>query len=137
MFAEKLDRNDARKSLGIENSHLIVGTLSSLSTEKGLDYLIKAIAEVKQSGIDIHLLMVGSGPEEYSLRMLASQLSLNDSVTFAGRRSDILNVFSAMDIFALPSLNEGLPMALLEAMATGKAVIAHMESGFIYSLLDV
>ncbi len=123
-FSKQVDISATRKSLNIPEDAIIIGTLSSLSKEKGLEYIIKASAETLQKITNIHLLLVGDGPEREQLQALVQKLSLSDSVTFAGRRSDINDVLGAMDIFALPSLNEGLPMALLEAMASEKAVIA-------------
>ena len=72
----------------------------------------------------LHLLIVGSGDQQENLKQQADTLGISQSITFAGRQSDINRMLSAMDIFALPSLNEGLPMALLEAMAAGKPAVA-------------
>lgn len=123
-FSEPNPKDKALDSLKLPSKKIIVGTLSSLSSEKGLNFIIEAIAQAKHQVPNIHLLIVGSGEEQHNLEAQVVQLNLQDTVTFAGRRSDINNIFSAIDIFALPSLNEGLPMALLEAMAAAKAVIA-------------
>ena len=123
-FAELIEKKQAAKSLNIPADKIVIGTLSSLTIEKGINHLIEALAVLNTKAENFHLLIVGSGEEQVSLEQAVRHYNLGDNVSFAGRRSDISNVLSAIDIFALPSLNEGLPMALLEAMAAGKAVIA-------------
>lgn len=118
------NHSEIRESLNIAEDRVIVGTLSSLTIEKGLDYGIKAFSEALKANSNLHLLVVGSGEELKTLEKLTDDYSLGNCITFAGRRSDISDILSVMDVFMLPSLNEGLPMALLEAMAAGKAVIA-------------
>lgn len=118
------DTSEIKSALGIPQEKIVVGTLSSLTVEKGIDFGLKAFAKVKVQACDLHLLIVGSGEEMDTLKKLAKDLGLCNSVTFAGRRDDVSKVLSVMDIFMLPSLNEGLPMALLEAMASGSAIIA-------------
>jgi glycosyltransferase involved in cell wall biosynthesis len=115
---------EIKKSLNIPTDHIIIGTLSSLTVEKGIAHAIRAFAIAKKTVSNIHLLVVGAGEQLHELKALRDQYNLTDSITFAGRRSDVNNMLNVMDIFALPSLNEGLPMAMLEAMAAQKAVIA-------------
>lgn len=124
IYSKPINQNDARQSLSLPNEHIIIGSLGSLTIEKGIDLLTRAFKEVHNQHPNIHLLITGEGPEKESLASLVEELELTEHVTFSGRRSDINNIFSAIDIFALPSLNEGLPMAMLEAMAAGKAIIA-------------
>ena len=115
---------DIKKSLNIPTEHFIFGTLSSLTVEKGIAHAISAFANAKQSVSNIHLLVVGAGEQLKQLEALRDKYQLTDAITFAGRRSDVNNMLNVMDVFVLPSLNEGLPMAMLEAMAAQKAVIA-------------
>jgi glycosyltransferase involved in cell wall biosynthesis len=123
-YSNPVDKEKTREQLGIPSGSIVAGTLSSLSSEKGLDFALKAMAKAKMGATNLHLLIVGDGPESENLQSLTKLLGLGESVTFTGRRSDVNTLLSAMDIFLLPSLNEGLPMALLEAMAAQKAVIA-------------
>jgi glycosyltransferase involved in cell wall biosynthesis len=115
---------EIKASLNIPSDQIIIGTLSSLTVEKGIAHAIRAFAKAKNDVPNIHLLIVGSGEQLHILEELRDKYALGDSVTFAGRRSDVNNMLGIMDVFALPSLNEGLPMAMLEAMAAQKAVIA-------------
>lgn len=113
-----------KHALNIPQDKIIVGTLSSLTVEKGINYGLKAFASVSSKVPNLHLLVVGAGEESKSLMSLTEQLGLGDAVTFAGRRDDVSSVLRVMDVFMLPSLAEGLPMALLEAMASENAIVA-------------
>lgn len=123
-FSIEASKSTARTSLNLPQDAKIIGSISSLSKEKGLNYLIDAAAQVIKAEPQLHLFIVGDGEERANLQEQADSLGLTHHVTFAGRRKDIPQILAALDVFALPSLNEGLPMSLLEAMAAGKAVIA-------------
>jgi glycosyltransferase involved in cell wall biosynthesis len=124
-YISSSDTSEIKSTLGIPQDKIVVGTLGSLTVEKGIDIGLKAFAKVKNKApIGLHLLIVGSGEEMEALKALTKDLGLCNSVTFAGRRDDVSKVLSVMDIFMLPSLNEGLPMALLEAMASESAIVA-------------
>jgi len=124
VYQHPVPKIESRESLQLPEDKLILGTLSSLTIEKGINFLIDAFSEARKQNPNLHLVIVGNGEEEESLREQTSKLELEQYISFAGRRSDINNILSALDIFVLPSLMEGLPMALLEAMAAGKAIIA-------------
>lgn len=127
-----------REQFGIDKDHIVLGTVSSLTTEKGHSCLLKAVSSLvlkeglalKEGAVKtgkkggIRLLIVGDGPEKERLKLEAAELGLSGSVIFAGKRKDIPELLDAMDIFIIPSFREGLPMALLEAMAASKTVIA-------------
>lgn len=98
--------------------------ISSLTVEKGHRILIDALNTPDLKKTHWHLYIVGEGPERGRLNNLVDHYGMTDKVTFLGRREDIPELLSKMDLFILPSLKEGLPMALLEAMAAGKPVIA-------------
>jgi glycosyltransferase involved in cell wall biosynthesis len=72
----------------------------------------------------LRLLIVGEGPDRHKIEALVRQLGLSSVVTLAGQQEDMPSVYRTIDIFALPSLNEGLPMTLLEAMAASRPIIA-------------
>ena len=121
-----------REQFGIDKDHIVLGTVSSLTTEKGHSCLLKAVSSLllKEGAVKtgkkggIRLLIVGDGPEKERLKLEAAELELSGSVIFAGKRKDIPELLDAMDIFIIPSFREGLPMALLEAMAASKTVIS-------------
>jgi glycosyltransferase involved in cell wall biosynthesis len=110
----------------------VIGTVCRLvEPKKGLKYLLEAVAQLEQeAGKPVcQVLLVGEGPAEQSLRALSERLGISARVGFAGVRRDIPEVLSLMSIFILPSLYEGFGIAILEAMAAGKPVVATMVGG--------
>ncbi len=107
-----------------KGSGTVIGTVGRLTGEKGHTYLLKAARKVLDKHSDCFFLIVGDGALRGSLEDEARRLGLSERTVFAGKRSDIPALLSVMDIFALPSLTEGQPMALLEAMASGKPIVA-------------
>jgi glycosyltransferase involved in cell wall biosynthesis len=97
--------------------------IGSLTAEKGHDHLLAAVQRLPdRSGVRVKI--VGDGPCAAALRARANELGIGSSVEFLGRRDDVPSLLAHADVFVLPSLIEGLPIALLEAMAAGKACIA-------------
>ncbi|MBV1871326.1 MAG: glycosyltransferase family 4 protein [Gammaproteobacteria bacterium] len=108
----------------VDTDTLLLGCISSLTIEKGHKILFKALSMAPLNALDWHLIIAGEGPEEANLKSMMHQMGLEKRITFLGRREDVADILTNIDIFMLPSFNEGLPMALLEAMAAGKPVIA-------------
>lgn len=117
-------RRAVRDSLGLRADGLVMGMLSSLTPEKGHRYAIDAMATLTHKFPDLQLCVVGDGPLRQALVQEVARRGLAEQVVFSGRRSDIAAVLGSFDAFLLPSLNEGLPMALLEAMAAGLPAVA-------------
>jgi glycosyltransferase involved in cell wall biosynthesis len=118
------DGNAIQAEFSIPSDTLVIGTIGRLTFQKGQKYLIEAVSKIKEKFPRIMLLIVGDGPMKDGLRNYAKTLGLNEHVIFTGSRRDIPALLAAMDIFVLPSLWEGLPNALLEAMAAAKPIIA-------------
>ena len=108
---------------------MIVGAAGRLSPEKGFETLIRAADRLLSLGGDFDLVIVGEGGEEARLRKLVDELGRGDRIRLLGYRTDMPEVFRAMDIFALSSLREGLPNVLLEAMASSVPVVATEIAG--------
>jgi glycosyltransferase involved in cell wall biosynthesis len=108
---------------------LIVGSVGWLTDIKGHKYLIEAISKLKQNFPALHLVIVGSGDRQEALLKLAELLGLRDTVHLLGHRDDVEACLAGMDLFVLPSLNEGMGRALVEAMAAGLPVIASRVGG--------
>lgn len=103
------------------------GFVGRLGQEKGLTYLLEAFASLADS--KCRLLIVGDGPQRDLLRDDAARIGLGDRVLFVGFQDDPDAWYPAMDVFVLPSLTEGTPMVLLEAMSSGLPVIATAVGG--------
>ena len=117
-------RDDIRGELGVSEGTVLIGTVSSLIRLKRVDILIEAVAKLKGRGLDVACVIVGSGAEEEVLKGQACFHNLGGTFIFTGFKSDPLPYIEAMDIFALPSSQEGLPGVVLEAMALSKPVVA-------------
>ena len=108
----------------VPTEQLTIGTVGRLVPQKGITYFLQAAAEILKEFPEARFSIVGDGPDRQPLEQYARQLGICDSVLFLGSRSDMPEVYASMDIFVLASTNEGLPMVLLEALASGKAVVA-------------
>jgi len=111
-------------NLGILPGDRVCGTVARLRPQKGISYLLQAFMLLAQRFPALKLLIVGDGPEQSSLESLACQLGIRDRVVFAGLAASPWPYLNLMDVFVLPSLYEGLPNAVLEAMAAGVPVVA-------------
>jgi glycosyltransferase involved in cell wall biosynthesis len=107
----------------------VYGTVGRLAETKGQRILLEAFAKVYEKYPKSWLVIAGKGRLESELRAFAIELNIHERVLFLGYRTDIPAVLRACDVFVLPSIAEGLPGALLEAMATGIPVIASRVGG--------
>ena len=126
-----IDVQKKKKELGLDNNSLILGTVGVLNESKGHKYLIKALSKIIQDGFDAKLIIAGEGPLRRELEGLAQRLGISSKVTFLGHRDDVPEILPIMDVFVFPSLWEGMPHALLEAMAQGLPVISTDVHGAI------
>ena len=118
------DRRRVRAELGISDAHPVFLNVGRLVDQKGQAYLIRAMARLAQFLPSAHLLLVGDGWNREHLTRLATDVGVDSNVTFLGTRRDVPALLSACDIFVFPSLYEGLPGALVEAMLAGKPILA-------------
>ena len=113
-----------KRELGIQEDQLVVGTVARLTPVKGLKYFLRSIPAVLTHFPDTQFLIIGGGFLQTSLEEEAVKLGIDNKVTFTGSRQDVPAILKLLYIFVLPSLKEGLPFAIIEAMATSKPVIA-------------
>jgi glycosyltransferase involved in cell wall biosynthesis len=118
-----------RQELGIDANALLVLFLARFTAHKQPLILLNAFREALKLVSDLHLLMVGDGDQKQEALEWVKLWGLEDKITFQPFRQDVPDILAAADIFVLPSLWEGLPIGLLEAMAMGKAVIATNVDG--------
>lgn len=118
-----------RRAPELADAELVVGVVCVLRPEKNLGQLLEAFARVRGRAPGTRLLIVGSGPEEARLRAQARQLSLAEVCRFLPTTPNVAAELRGIDIFVHPSLSEGLPNAVMEAMASGCAVIASRVGG--------
>lgn len=125
----KVNIQGKRKSLGLKPEGLVVGTVGWLLPIKGPMYLLKAMAEVWKEYPEMSLVFVGKGDLEGELTQEASCMGASEKVWFLGWRDDINEILPVLDIFVLPSLNEGMGRVLVEAMAAGRPIVASNAGG--------
>ena len=118
-----------RSDLGIEPSEYVLGIVGSLYPVKGHTYLFQALRSVLKLHPKTKLLVVGQGDLEDSLKRQAVELDIGHAVSFLGLRNDVPHILAALDLFVLPSLSEGLSVALLEAMSATVPVVASRVGG--------
>jgi len=114
----------------------VLGSIGRLSPVKGYKYLLFALKDIKKDFPETSLILIGEGPEEPSLRAVTKKLGLEKSVIFMNSTLDTKKFLQIMDIFIFPSLQEGLGLSLLEAMACGKACIATTIGGISDIITD-
>lgn len=141
-----INRQDIRRELGLSDDDFVFMSTGQISVRKNHETIIRAIAKIGDK--KVKYLIVGFGELEKKLRYLAVQLNIHDQIVFAGYRDDVKKLLHAVDAFAFPSLQEGLPVALMEAMAVGLPIICsnirgnvdlveHGKGGFLYDAKDV
>ena len=124
-----VDRAAVRERLGIAGEARVAIVVAKLMEQKGHSVLLEALASLGDRAAGLETFLVGDGELRGELERQAARLGLEARVHFVGSRSDIPDLLAASDLFLLPSRWEGLPMALLEAMASGLPVIASSVSG--------
>ena len=116
------DRAASRRTLGLPPDAAIVGIVATLRSWKGHRYLLEAATRLRRG--DVHVVIVGDGPQREALGAQVDALGIGERVLFAGNRDDVAPWMQAFDIFCLPSYaNEGVPQSLMQAMACGLPVV--------------
>ncbi|MBI4051193.1 MAG: glycosyltransferase [Elusimicrobia bacterium] len=129
------ERTEYRKRLGLESNQILIGCVGRLDAQKGQETLLKALIPLKDR-YPLKAILMGDGPMKEGLRLKVKGLNLENVVYFTGEQQNIQPWLSGMDIFVLPSLWEGTPNALLEAMALGLPCVASSVDGVTEVLED-
>ena len=120
-------RQEIRKMLGISEEQIVLLSVGELSRRKNHMVVVEALEQLKK--YNILYLICGDGPLSSQLRARAEELGVEDRLQLLGFRNDVTDIYKAADIFVFPSLQEGLPVALMEAMASGLPIIASRIRG--------
>lgn len=112
-------RNEIRKKYGIAEDDFVIGHVGRFYPQKNHDFLIDVFNEVHKQDPNSKLLLLGDGPLQEKIKQKIESLDLLNAVIFAGLQKDVAPFYSAMDVFAFPSLWEGLPLTLVEAQYSG------------------
>lgn len=131
-----INKRDRREEFGFSPAEKIVGTVARMHEQKGYSYLLRAAQEVIRYYPEVKFLLVGDGPLKNKMEQLAVDLKITKNVLFKGFYKDVPAIMSIFDIFVLPSLWEGLPITILEAMVMRKPVIATKVGGVSEAVKD-
>jgi glycosyltransferase involved in cell wall biosynthesis len=118
-----------RAELGVPDGVPLVGTVANFRPEKGHRHLLQAAVTVRRALPETRFVLVGTGPLESRMRVVAEELGLGDSVVFTGYRPDAPRLMAAFDLFVLASTFEGFSIALAEAMALGRPSVVTRVGG--------
>lgn len=129
-------RGRVRSELGVEHDQLLFMTVANLRPEKGYDVLLTAARAIADSGLPIRFAAVGRGPLSDALHARHVDLALGDRFQFLGQRDDVLQLLAGADAFVLASLQEGLPVSLMEATSLGMPIVASAIGGVPQILED-
>lgn len=145
-FNEYVDRQSLRKEFGFSDNDFVFLSVGQLSVRKNHEVIIRALAKIQNNSVKY--LIVGFGETEKKLKCLIKKLGISERVVFAGYRGDVRKILHVVDAFAFPSLQEGLPVSLMEAMSVGLPIICSSvrgnvdlveeeKGGFLYKCHDV
>jgi len=129
-------RREAREKLGFGSNEKIVGTVTRLMESKGNRYLIEAASILARKRGDVRIAIVGEGPLRPELEAQARELGVSERVSFLGFQRDVAPAIAAFDVSVFPSLWEGTPLTVFEAMAMGKPIVATSVDGLRDILVD-
>jgi len=143
----KVDVNEKKRSLGIPSDAPLIGCIGRLAEQKGHTYLLQAAAMVIKSEPLTFFLIIGDGPQAGELKNQARQLGIQKNVIFTGSRSDVEELLACLDLYAMASLWEGMPISVLESMASrvpvvttdipgARDLIQHGENGWLVPPAD-
>jgi glycosyltransferase involved in cell wall biosynthesis len=122
--AHARDRTAARAELGVPDDTVLVVTVANLREGKGYPYLLAAAKQILDARVPVRFVAVGQGQLDAEIRALLDELDLGDGFRLLGYRPDAVRIIAAADVFALASLHEGLPVAVMEALALGIPIVA-------------
>src|SRR5262245_9530675 len=130
-FRTRVPAAEAKAALGLDPQRPVVGTVGRLEERKGHEHLLLASRAMlaRANGLRPQILLVGDGPLHGRLVRVAAQLGIDRSVRLTGGLSDVRAALAAMDVFVLPSREEGMSNALLEAMAAARPIVATAVGG--------
>lgn len=129
-FVDAVETTQIRRELGLPSHALLLCTVGRLIPDKGYVYLTQALAALPESSqAEVHLVLVGEGNEEAAIRREIALHRLEERIHLVGFRRDVLGILKDVDAFVLTSLEEGIPVVLLEAMATGLPIVATKVGG--------
>ncbi len=113
-----------KRESGLGHAKKVIGMVSNIKNVKGYEYFLSAASIIRRNTNNVHFIIAGEGSDHNDFRRVVEGYGLNDCVSLLGLCQDVKKVFSMIDIFMYSSLSEGFPNIILEAMASGKVIVA-------------
>jgi glycosyltransferase involved in cell wall biosynthesis len=126
---ERNGRDESRRYLGIPGDRFAVGWIGRMTAVKRTDDVLVAFKRLRDSGVDAVLCMVGDGPDRAGLEQRAHELGVARDTVFVGYQEDVAPFYAAFDALVLPSVNEGTPVSVIEALAAERPVVVTRVGG--------
>jgi glycosyltransferase involved in cell wall biosynthesis len=136
LFCNTQSKRDFRKEFSINESDIIIALIGHLGVEKGHIFFLESAKIILENNHETRFVIVGDGYMKDELIDKAREIGIEGNVIFTGFRSDIPNIMNTIDILVLPSINEGMPMVILEAMSAFKPVVATKVGGIPEIIVD-
>jgi glycosyltransferase involved in cell wall biosynthesis len=133
-LASRVDNDDAqrretRRQMGLSEDAFVVGWVGRMTAVKRTDAVVRTLQTLVGSGVDAYLVLVGDGPDRASLERYAHDLGVIKRCLFLGYQEDVARFYDAMDVLILPSINEGTPVSVIEALAAARPAVATRVGG--------
>lgn len=122
-------RTEARRQLGVSGDTFLVGWVGRMTAVKRTDLVVRTLEQLVHDGVDARLLLVGDGPDRDDLERYAHELGVARRCLFLGYQEDVARWYDAIDVLLLPSVNEGTPVSVIEALAAERPAVATRVGG--------
>ena len=122
-------RRETRRQMGLRDDAFVVGWVGRMTAVKNTDSLVRALQALVHLGVDARLLLVGDGPDRDHLERYAHELGVMKRCLFLGYQEDVARFYDAIDALVLPSVNEGTPVSVIEALAAERPAVATRVGG--------
>ena len=122
-------RRETRRQMGLRDDAFVVGWVGRMTAVKNTDSVVQALRQLMERGIDAYAVLVGDGPDRDHLERYARDLGVIKRCLFLGYQEDVARFYDAMDVLLLPSINEGTPVSVIEALAAGRPAVATRVGG--------
>ena len=122
-------RRETRRQMGLRDDEFVVGWVGRMTAVKNTDRVVRALQTLVDLGVDARLLLVGDGPDRDHLERYAHELGVMRRCLFLGYQEDVARFYDAIDALVLPSVNEGTPVSVIEALAAERPAVATRVGG--------
>jgi glycosyltransferase involved in cell wall biosynthesis len=122
-------RRETRRQMGLRDDEFVVGWVGRMTAVKNTDRVVRALQTLVDLGVDARLLLVGDGPDRDHLERYAHELGVMKRCLFLGYQEDVARFYDAIDVLVLPSVNEGTPVSVIEALAAERPAVATRVGG--------